>query len=171
MPELKGADSDDTKKQAVAVSSEVEGPVLVASRILSSIPRSVDFLADRSLMAPEAADVSKITWKTENGGGNLVRLQGDSWGTREGEASARPVENSTAVKGFLVFLENVEYIEAVQPGSKPAEGTRDSVQLVDVFGKTSSLAWDGLPTETTDPVTVWIQRDGVVREVKVKRDV
>ena len=59
------ADADQAKKQVIASSSEIEGPVLVASQILESIPRSVVSLADRSVIAAEAADIKEIA--LENG--------------------------------------------------------------------------------------------------------
>ena len=158
--ELKIADADQAKKQAIAACSEIEGPVLVASQILNSIPRSVVSLADRSLISADAADIREITWKTENGGGNLVWMDENSWGTKEGAAAPKAVENPRPVRSFLAYMENVEYIEAVEPGSNPPEGAPNSVQFVDVFGKKSSLTWDGLASETADPVTVWMERDG-----------
>jgi hypothetical protein len=167
---LKIADADQAKKTAIAACSEIEGPVLVASQILDSIPRSVVSLADRSLISAEAADIREITWKTDNGGGNLVRMDENTWGEKEGSAAPKAVEKPWAVKSFLAFIDNVEYIEAVEPGSNPPEGAPNSVRFVDVLGKKSSLAWNALAPENTDPVTVWMQRDGAYREVKIKHE-
>ena len=120
--ELKIADPDQAKKQAIAASSEIEGPVLVASHILDSIPRSVVSLADRSLISAEAADIREITWKTDNGGGNLVWMDENSWGTKEGAAAPKAVENPWTVRSFLAHMENVEYIEAVEPAPTLRKG-------------------------------------------------
>ncbi len=166
--ELKVADPDETKKQAVAASSEIDGPVVIASHILGSIPRSVVSLADRSFISADAADIREITWKTENGRGNLAWMGENSWGTKQGTAAPKAVENPWVVRNFLAFMENVEYIEAVEPGSNPPEGAPNSLQFVDVFGKKSSLTWDRLPAKTLGPVTVWMQRDGAARTVRVK---
>ncbi len=92
----------------------------------------------------------------------------NSWGTKEGAAAPRAVEKPGPVRGFLAYMENVEYIEAVEPGSNPPEGAPNSVRFVDVFGKKSSLTWDRLPSETANPVTVWMERDGAARAVKMK---
>jgi hypothetical protein len=166
--ELKIAEANQAKKQAIAVCSEIDGPVLVTSQILDSIPRSVVALADRSLISAEAADIREITWKTENGGGNLVWMDGKTWGEKEGSAAPKAVEKPMAIRSFLVYIENVEYLEAVEPGSNAPEGAPNSVQFVDVLGKKSSLTWNALSSENTDPVTVWMQRDGASVEVKVK---
>ena len=168
--ELKVADPDPAKKQAIASSSEIDGPVLIASHILSAVPKSVIALADRSLISADAADIREITWKTENGGGNLVWMNENSWGTKEGAAAPAALANSRPVRGFLANVENVEYIEAVEPASNPPEGAPNSVRFVDVFGKKSSLTWDRLPSETANPVTVWMERDGAARAVKVQYD-
>jgi len=168
--ELKIADADQAKKQAIAVCSEIEGPVLVASQILSSIPRSVVTLADRSVISAEAADIREIAWKTENGGANLVWIDENSWGTKEGTAAPKAVEKPWAVRSFLAYMENLEYIETVEPGSNPPEGAPNSVQFVDVFEKKSSLAWNALASENADPVTVWMQKEAVTREVKMKHE-
>ena len=70
--ELKIADAGQAKKQAIAYSSEIEGPVLVPSHILEAIPHSVVSLADRSLISAESSDIREIAWKTDSGAGNLV---------------------------------------------------------------------------------------------------
>jgi hypothetical protein len=166
--ELKVADADPAKRQAIASSSEIDGPVLVTSHILSAVPKSVVSLADRSLISADAADIREITWKTENGGGNLVWMNENSWGTKEGAAAPTAIENSRPVRGFLANVENIEYIEAEEPASNPPEGAPNSVQLVDAVGEKGSLTWDRLPSETGNPVTVWMERDGSARTVKVK---
>ena len=166
--ELDIAGPDSAKKQAVAHCSEIQGPVLVNSSIIGSVPRSLISLADRSFISGDVADIRKITWKTGNGGGNLVWFEGNRWGTKKGEASPTAVENPGPIRGFLAFIEDAEYIETVRPGSNPPEGAPDTVQFEDVFGKKSSLTWNGLPSETTAPVTVWIEKDGSTREVRVK---
>ena len=168
--ELKIADAGQAKKQAIAVCSEIEGPVLVAPHILESIPRSVVSLADRSLISGEASDIREIAWKTDNGGGNLVWMDENTWGKKEGSAAPRAVEKPWAVRSFLAYIDNVEYIEAVEPVANPPEGAPNSVRFVDVFGKKSSLTWNALTSENADPVTVWMQRDGASREVKIKHE-
>ena len=168
--ELKIADAGQAKKQAIAYSSEIEGPVLVPSHILEAIPHSVVSLADRSLISAEPADIREIAWKTDSGAGNLVWMNENTWGEKEGSAPPRAVEKPWAVRSFLAFIDGVEYIEAVEPGSNPPEGAPNSVRFVDVFGKKSSLTWNALNSGNTDPVTVWIQRDGASREVKIKHE-
>ena len=169
--ELKIADAVKEKKLATAACSEVEGPVLVGSQILESIPRSVVSLADRSLIPAETEEIREIAWKTDNGSGNLVWMDENTWGEKEGSAAPRAVEKPWAVRTFLAYIDNVEYIEAVEPGSNPPEGAPNSVRFVDVFGKKSSLTWNALASENADPVTVWMQRDGASREVKIKHEV
>ncbi len=168
--ELKIADADQAKKQAIAFSSEIEGPVLIPSNIIESIPHSVVSLADRSLISTEPADIREIAWKTGSGAGNLVWMDEKTWGEKEGSAPPRTVEKPWAVRSFLSLIDGVEYIEAVEPGSNPPEGAPNSVRFVDVFGKTNSVTWNALTSENTDPVTVWIQRDGASREVKIKHE-
>ena len=143
---------------------------MVASQILESIPQSVVSLADRSVIAAEAADIKEITWKTENGGADLVRIDENSWGTKEGSAAPKPVEKPSTVRSFLAYVVNVEYIETVEPGSNQPEGAPNSVQFVDALGKKSSLTWGALATENADPVTVWMQKDAATREVKIKHE-
>lgn len=168
--ELKIADADQAKKQAIAACSEIQGPVLVPSHILESIPRSVVSLADRSLISAETEDIREIAWKTDNGGGNLVWMDENTWGEKEGSAAPKAVEKAWAVRSFLAFIDIAEYIEAVEPGSNPPEGAPNSVRFVDVFGKKSSLTWNALASENKDPVSVWMQRDGASREVKIKHE-
>ena len=168
--ELKIADAGQAKKQAIAYSSEIEGPVLVPSHILEAIPHSVVSLADRSLISAEPADIREIAWKTDSGAGNLVWMNENTWGEKEGSAAPRAVEKPWAVRSFLAFIDDVEYIEAVEPGSNPPEGAPNSVRFVDVFGKKSSLTWNALASENADPVTVWMQRDGASLEVKIKHE-
>ncbi len=168
--ELKIADTGQAKKQAIASCSEIEGPVLVPSHILESVPRSVVSLADRSLISAETEDMREIAWKTANGGGNLVWMDENTWGEKEGSAAPKAIEKAWAVRSFLAFIDSAEYIEAVEPGSNPPEGAPNSVRFVDVFGKKSSLTWNALASDNAAPVTVWMQRDGAPREVKIKHE-
>lgn len=168
--ELRVGSIDETKKQAVAVSSEIEGPVLLVSSTISSIPQSAVSLADRSIISSDSADIREITWKTENLSGNLVWMDANTWGTREGGAAPKAVNNAWAVKRLLSFIDRVEYIEEVRPGSNPPEDTPGYVQFLDVLGKKNSLAWGGLDPKNSDPVTVWIQKDGKTREVKMNHE-
>jgi hypothetical protein len=151
----------------MAASSEV-GAVLVASRVLETIPKSISSVADLSLISLDAADIVQITWKAGDGGGNLVRMDNRGWGIKEGEAPAKPIENSPGVKTFLTSLENIEYIEAVEPASKPPEGATNSLDVVDVFGKKCSVIWDRLPSEAVKTLVVWVEKDGAARAVKAK---
>jgi hypothetical protein len=169
--ELRIADAGQAKKQAIASCSEIEGPVLVPSHILESIPRSVVSLADRSLIPAETEEIREIAWKTDNGSGNLVWMDENTWGEKEGSAAPKAIEKAWAVRSFLAFVDSAEYIEAVEPGSNPPEGAPNSVRFVDVFGKKSSLTWNALASDNTAPVTVWMQRDGASREVKIKHEV
>ncbi len=169
--ELEIANPDDAKKKAVANCSEIEGPVLVASNILGSVPRSLVSLADLSLISADGADIRKITWKTGNGGGNLVWMDRNSWGSRQGEGSPKAAKDQEAISRFLAFIEDAEFLEIVKPGSNPPEGTHNNIQFEDVFGKKGSLTWDVLPAETAGPVTVWMEREGGAREVRVKYEV
>ncbi len=166
--ELKVASPDQAKKQAIAFSSDI-GSVLIPSHILTEIPKSVVALADRSLVPPDAADIMQLKWKTADGGASLVRIDDKSWGKKENEgASPKALENSSRVKVFLASLENLEYIEAVEPASKPPDGATNSVEFVDTAGKKSSLVWENLPADAANPVTVWEQRDGALRMVKAR---
>ena len=166
--ELKVADPDQAKKQAVAASSEIEGPVSIASHILSSIPKSAASLADRSLISADAADIREITWQTENGSGNLVWMDQNRWGSKEGNAGPKAVENPRQLRIFLSQMENAEYIEAVEPAPNPPEGALNRVQFVDAVGEKSSLTWDKLPADTANPVTIWMERKGAPRAVTVR---
>ena len=166
--ELKIADPDQAKKQAVAASSEIEGPVRIGSHILSSIPKSAASLADRSLISADAADIRGITWQTESGSGNLVWMDQNRWGTKEGDAGPKAIENPRQLMIFLSEIENAEYIEAVEPASNPPEAAPNRVQFVDAVGEKSSLTWDKLPADTANPVTVWMEKNGATRPVTVR---
>ena len=52
--------------------------------------------------------------------------------------------------------------------SNPPEAAPSRVEFVDAFGEKSSLTWDRLPSETTNPVTVWMERKGAPREVTIR---
>jgi hypothetical protein len=165
--ELRVAAPDQAKKRSVAFSSEI-GTVLIASHILEAIPKSAASLADRSLISLDPADIVQVTWKTGGAGGNLVRLETNNWGTKEGEAAAKPVENSSQVKSFLTSLGTMEYTDAVEPAPNPPDGAPNSIALVDAVGKKNSLVWDGLPAEAANPVTVWMEKDGATRAAEMK---
>ncbi len=165
--EFKVGDPDQEKKMAMAVSSDVEGSLRISSLILGDIPKSVSALADVSLVSAEAADVREITWKTGNGSGDLVWMDAASWGTKQGNAAPKAVEDPRQIRVFLAGMENADYMEAVEPSSNPPEGAPNYVQIVDAVGKKSSITWDKLP-ETPNPVAVWLEREGAPREVKVQ---
>ena len=95
-------------------------------------------------------------------------MEDKSWGTKEGEAPAKPIENSREIRVFLTLLENIEYIEPAETASNPPEGAPNSVRLVDAVGKKGSVVWEGLPSEAAKPVVVWMEKEGATRAVKVK---
>ena len=100
--ELKVADPDQAKKQAVAASSEIEGPVRISTHILSAIPKSADSLADRSLISADAADIREITWKTESGSGNLVWMDQNKLGDKGRQCRSQGYRKSEAAQGLPV---------------------------------------------------------------------
>ena len=166
--ELKVADPDQAKKQAVAASSEIEGPVRIASHILSSIPKSAASLADRSLISADAADIRGITWKTESGSGNLVWMDQNRWGTKEGDAGPKAIENPRPLRIFLSEMRKCRIHRGGGTCFQSARRGAQPVQFVDAFGEKSSLTWDRLPSETANPVTVWMEKNGATRAVTVR---
>ena len=52
--------------------------------------------------------------------------------------------------------------------SNPPEGAPNSVQVRGCCREKGSVVWDRLPSEAADPVTVWMEKDGATRAVKVK---
>jgi hypothetical protein len=160
------------QKQATATSSEFPCPVLLSTYILSSIPHTAESLVDRSLLSSNTSDIKKITWKTANSSGDLVRMGNDKWGRVAGATPSGPLKNSWPIESFLAFVHNTEYIGPVSPAEKPVQGAHNSIGFLDVFGKKSSLTWRAPAAKSTGPVDVWLQRDGSVLEVTVKaRDV
>jgi hypothetical protein len=165
--ELKVADQDTAKKQVMASSSEA-GAVMLAPHILEAIPKSIGSFADRSIVSLDAADIVQFEYKAGDGGGNLVRIDDKSWGTKEGEAPAKPVENSRTVKPFLVSLESIEFIEPVEPATNPPESAANSIRFVDAAGKKGSIVWDVIPSEASKTIVVWVEKEGSTRAVKMK---
>ncbi len=143
---------------------------MFASQILDSIPQSVDSLADRSLISAEAADIREITWKTENGGGNLVWMNENTWGTKEGAAAPKALENPgrSGTSWPSWKMSNTSRPWNLAPIRRKGRPIRFGSWMS--LGKESSLTWDGLASETADPVTVWMEKDGAVREVKIKHE-
>ena len=95
-------------------------------------------------------------------------MDGNSWGTKEGNAGPQAIENHRPVQIFLAEMENAEYAEVVEPVSSPPEGAPNSVKFIDAVGKKSSLTWERLPSGTSDPVTVWMEKDGTACAVKMQ---
>lgn len=166
--ELKIADAQPAKKSLVATSSEVVGPVQIPSTVLSSIPRSVNSLVNRSLISLHTDAIRKIAWKTTAGNGKLVWIDQNNWGTKEGSAAPKALKNPWRVSSFLAFMDNAEYIDTVKPGSSAPKEAPNSVRFVDVSGKKNSLTWDKLDPKNTGPVNVWLEGKGATQEVQVK---
>lgn len=165
--ELKIAPPDEGKKQAVAISSGIESPVRIATHFLSSIPKTPETLEDRSLVGFPASDVRQVSWKTETGSGDVVWLDRDKWGIT-GPAAPKQIEEPWPISGFLADIEQLEYIEVLEPGAKAPEGTPNSVQFLSVDGKKESLAWEKIPEELGQPVTAWLEKSGSSQKVRLK---
>ena len=169
-PELKVALPAPGKKQAVATSSEVQCPVLLSTYFLSSIPHTADSLVDRSLVSTNTSHIKKLAWKTDDSSGDLVRIDSDKWGKADTASAPKALENSWLVENLLAYAHSAAYTGAARPAGKPPQSARNSLRLVDVFGKMSSLTWNAPAPGTTGPVDAWLEKDGSVLRVRVKRE-
>ncbi len=167
--ELKVALPAPGQKQAIATSSELQSPVLLSTYFLSSIPHSADALVDRALVSSVPSEINKITWKTPNGSGDLVRKGTDNWGSVEGKAAPKTLKNSWQVETFLAFMHNTQYIGTAGSAGTPPQGAPNSLQFVNAFGKKTSLTWNAPDPKTTGPVDAWLEKNGLVMQVQVKR--
>ena len=121
--ELKIALPGPGGKQAFATSSEIDCPVVLSTYFLSAIPHSADSLVDRSLISSEASDIKKISWKTANGAGDLVRMGGESWGRVVGAAAPKALKASWPVEDLLAFLHTARiYRRVLAPRWQTAAG-------------------------------------------------
>ncbi|MGC8491237.1 MAG: DUF4340 domain-containing protein [Syntrophobacteraceae bacterium] len=166
--ELKVALPQPGQKQAVTTSSELQCPVLLSTYFVSSIPHSADSLVDRSLCS-RPSDIKKIAWKTSIGSGDVVLMNGGKWGKVVGTAAPKAMKNSWAVQSFLAFMHNAAYISgSAHPAGKPPQDAANSIQLVDRFGKMSSLAWNTPAPKDTGPVTAWLDKGGALQQVQLE---
>ncbi|MDR3566668.1 MAG: DUF4340 domain-containing protein [Syntrophobacteraceae bacterium] len=156
------------QKQAIAVSSELQDPVLLAANNLSSLPHSEDSLVDRSLLSSNTSDIKKISWKMATSSGELVRMGDASWGKAEGKSPPKPLKKSWPVESLLAFLHGTEYIAPVTPAEKPPGGAQNTLEVTDVFGKKTTLTWSVSAPKSPVPVDVWLEKEGSTLEVTVQ---
>jgi hypothetical protein len=166
--ELKLGNPDPETKQAVAFGAGIPVPVKVAAYFIKDLPKSVDFLADRSLIPGEPEAVRRVKWKTESAEGNAVKIDEKDWGTKEGDAPPKPFKDSLPVRSLLTDVGSIEYLEATEPGPDvPA----DAPDLVEFWGgdqKLSSIAWTKLPANPGEAAIVRLEKNGEVKTVRVQ---
>jgi hypothetical protein len=166
--ELKLGNPDPETKQAAAFVAGVPVPVKVASYFLKDVPKSVDFLADRSLIPGETEATRRVKWKVEGAEGNAVKIDENNWGTKEGDAPPKPFKDSLPARSLLVDVGGIEYLEATEPAPDlPA----DAPNLVEFYAgdqKLSSIAWTKLPANPGEAAIVRLEKNGEVKTVRLQ---
>ncbi len=155
-------------KQAFATSSELPDPVVIPTYFLSSVPHSADSLVERCLLSMESSNINKISWKTENGSGTLVRMNATSWGQVVGSAPPKPIKNSWPIDSLLASMRTEEYIGSPSPATPPL-GIVDSVTFFDISGKKCALSWNPPAKGNTGPVDGFLEKGGSTVKVQVKQ--
>ena len=85
-----------------------------------------------------------------------------------GVAAPTAVEKPSTVRSFLAYMENVEYIETVEPGSNPPEGAPIRFNSWMPLGKRVSLRVH-LPRKCR-PCNCMDAKEAAAREVKIKHE-
>jgi hypothetical protein len=168
--EVKFGNPDTNTRQTVAVVGGNPVPVKVASFFMKDMPKSADFLADRSLIPGEPDAVSRVKWKMEGSEGNVVKIDENTWGNKPGDAKPKPLEDSHPIKALLGDLGSIEYTEAIDP---PPDFPADPPNSIEFWGgdkKLSSMAWTKLSAAQGEAAVVRIEKNGETRSVKLDHE-
>jgi len=161
-------DADPNTKQAMASISGYPVPVKVASYFFKDLPRSTDSLTDRSLLPGEQPDaVTRVKWRIDGKEGGVVKIDENTWGTRQGDAAPKPIKDSLSVKSFLGDANSVEYIDEYSPGPNFPADTTNFVEFWESDKKLSSFAWTKLPASPAETAVVRLESYGDTRTVSL----
>jgi hypothetical protein len=160
-------DADPNTKQAVALVSTNPVPVKVASYFFKDIPRTIDFLTDRSLLPGEPDAVSRVKWKMGDSEGEVVKVDENTWGTRQGDAKPKPLKDSFPVKSLLGDAGSIEYTDEF---SYSLTDPSNFIEFWAGDNKLSTVAWVKLPAAPGEAGPVRLERDGLTRTINLEYD-
>lgn len=155
-------------KASAAVSSQLPGVTLVDGSVLADLPKTVAVLEDRALLNVKQDAVDALDWRLGEASGTVVRMDAMKWGVRKGEGPPKPLEESWRMKTLFWDLGDTEYVDRLKPAPAVPEAPSASLAFRGEGKELATLRWERLPEGGgTEPVTVWLSRDGDTLAVKV----
>jgi hypothetical protein len=164
---LRFGEADPNTKQTIASISGNPFLVKVASHFFKDVPKSWDSLTDRSLLPGELDAVTRVKWKIEGKEGSVVKIDADTWGTRQGEAAPKALKDSLPAKSLLGDASSVEYIDEYSPGPDFPADTTNFVEFWGSDKKLSSFAWTKLPASPDETAVIRLESYGETRTVSL----
>lgn len=159
---------DGGDKSLYALSSELAAIVQVDSQILNDIPKEMEGLEDRSLLASKSKDVKQVQWRFGESSGSLANIEANQWRLKIGDGEVREPKESWRVNSLLWELQQAEFSRKLAPAPARPENPHARIE-VDAGDRKTTLIWEksALTDPQPAPVRVWIEDAGRVECVEV----
>ncbi|MEJ5349008.1 MAG: DUF4340 domain-containing protein [Desulfosoma sp.] len=135
----------DQPETYVALSSQLKTPVTVDASIFKELPKTVRDVEDRSLVALNSKDVTRVEYNVGEEKGELILEDGGTWVQVKADGTRRRFKESWRVRPLFWEWEDLEYEEKVP--TEEACGQSQDMNRMAFFQKDKGLG-----------VLTWLQR-------------
>jgi hypothetical protein len=153
---LQLAQEDKTKKQVAALASQLGVVVQVEGEILKQLPKDLQSLEDRSLLAFKTDQVRQIFWKFGKHQGHLARGDGAKWVWKLGDGKERELAQSWQIRSLLWELDDAEYERRDESAEAPTMEAHGYLEFWGDLDKLSAISWEQPPSAEGATVLMWL---------------
>jgi len=166
---LVGQQGKDEKRVA-AYSSELACIAWVDTNFLDDLPKGARDLEDRSLVGVKPDEVRKADLRLGELRGQAVRME-NGWGLAAEEGKEpKSLKEPWQVRSLLWDLNQIEYIEKVEPAPPIPDEPRGRIRLWSADRMPAAVSWNEGGEKAENPSVVWVERDGNLRTLRVKAE-
>jgi hypothetical protein len=164
LSDVQGKNSD----RVAAAGSQVRGIVELPSSILQDLPVHFAALEDRSLLGMRRDEVRQVEWSLGERRGHVTAAEKDQWKFKSDGVEGENLKEPWRVQAVLWELNDSEYSEKISPMPPLPESPYGRLSFWDKDRKRTTLTWEKPDEANTEPVCVWLEKDGAMMAVRVK---
>jgi hypothetical protein len=153
---LQLAQEDKDKKQVAAVASQLGAVVQVEGEILKQLPKDLQSLEDRSLLAFKTDQVRQIFWRIGEYQGCLAHADGAKWVWKLGEGKERELAQSWQIRSLLWELDDAEYEQRDESVKLPTMGPQGYLEFWGEADKLGAISWEKPASAEAATVLMWL---------------
>ncbi len=147
---------DSNKRRVAAVASQLPGVVQVVGDILQQVPKDLNSLEDRSLLAFRTEQVTQLIWKFGEQPGHLVYSDKTQWLWQLADGKRKELTQSGQIRALLWALDDAEYENRDAAASPPPPEAHGYLEFWGIQDKLGAICWEK-PTTAVPPLSrIWL---------------